>query len=140
IQSVGVYYRDLNNGPVIRINTDELYAGASLMKMPFLIGILKKQMANPGVLQRSYIYKSSNIDSGKHEPVQTIAPPDDLVENQSYTVDQLIRRMIVYSDNHATTFLHEIFPEIDTVKIMKDMGIPMIVKGGDAWFNVEDYA
>jgi len=42
IKSASVYFRDLNNGPVMNINSDEKFTPASLLKVPLMIAYFKE--------------------------------------------------------------------------------------------------
>jgi len=99
ITQISVYFRDLNNGPWLGINEKEDFSPASLIKVPLLITYYKEAEKNPDILKQSLTYTPIKIDK------QDILPSVTLTPNQSYTVDELIRNMIVYSDNTAYELL-----------------------------------
>lgn len=95
-----IYFRDLNNGPWLGINEKENFSPASLIKIPLAITYFKAAQNNPELLQESIEATiSSNIEK------QSILPEVTLSPDQKYTIDELIRRMIVYSDNQAYNLL-----------------------------------
>lgn len=104
-----VYYRDLNNGPWMSINSDTLFSPASLVKVPVMIAYLKAAEDDPSILQKKII-NSKEFDYSQ----QNIAPTQTLERDKEYTVDDLIKRMIIYSDNGAYELLLD---NIDNMKI-----------------------
>lgn len=99
ITSASVYYRDLNSGKWMGINELETYNPASLLKVPILIAYLKEAENNPSVLAASYMYTQQGYEK------------DPLVDNpllqpeKEYTALELMRGMIVQSDNPAMSIL-----------------------------------
>ncbi len=53
--TIGIYVRNLNNGPWFGINEDEKYSPASLMKVPILITFLKWIESDPNILTRKIL-------------------------------------------------------------------------------------
>lgn len=101
--SVAVYYRNLNDGPTFGINEKERFLPGSLLKVPTLMGFLKEVEQNPGILRKVV---RNELDE-RALPFQSIAPQERLVRGRSYTIEQLLGRMIRYSDNGATSLLNE---------------------------------
>lgn len=120
ITFAAVYFRDLNNGPWLGINEDEYFSPASLIKLPTLMTYLKKADINPSILQQKLTVK---IDSNSGSDIQNIKPSESLQNNQEYPIEELLRRMIVESDNDAyNTLIDNLSPE-ETYKIFKDLDI-----------------
>lgn len=118
ITDVSVYYRDLNNGPWFGINEKESYSPASLLKLPVMIAYYKLADFDPTILQKKITYQR------KPEALaQSFIPQKNLEDGQTYTVDELIKYMMVYSDNNSLFLLEE---NIDSKKIdaiTLDLGI-----------------
>lgn len=100
-ESVAVYFRDLNNGPWFGIGEREPFIPASLLKLPVLIAYLKIAEHDPSILTRRY----TMTEAALHTPVHDIPASPKLVVGQSYRVDDLLRQMIVFSDNGAANLL-----------------------------------
>ena len=98
--SISIYYRDLNNGPWVGINEKEVFAPASLLKVPFLIGALKYSETQPGFLQQRIVFHEDAID----DFVANISD-EMIVLGESYTVLDLLERMIIKSDNAAKNLI-----------------------------------
>lgn len=106
LSDVSVYFRDLRSGPVLGINETADFAPASLMKLPLVFAFFDIEEAQPGFLQTKIPFTRTHADYVP-ELVQTEVPRDDLVEGQSYSLEELLKDMIVYSDNDAYYVLVE---------------------------------
>lgn len=117
VDSVSVYYRDLNNGPTFGINENDKFAPASLLKVPLMIAYLKKTETDPTLLSQKISY------SGSHQLKENLPKSETLTMGENYTVDDLLFRMIALSDNLAfETLLNRI--NISDVKTThKDLDI-----------------
>lgn len=99
-----VYVRGLNSGEWLSVNPTVFYYPASLMKVPVLIAVLKQAETNPHLLEVKLKF------SGETEfryMSQYFAPSKKLEAGKSYTIEELLNRMIVYSDNDALSLLVE---------------------------------
>lgn len=101
IRRASVYFRDLNNGPWFAAGDPGTYTIASLLKIPLLIGYLKRAEADPSVLQKRLRFTGTPTDA----QVQNVVPAKQLESGQEYTVEELLERAIVYSDNDAAAVL-----------------------------------
>lgn len=106
VQEVAVYFRDLHDGPWFGINERSQFSPASLMKIPVMIGYLKMAEADPGLLQRRLTFGGGEDWTA----MQNIKPSVTIEPGKSYTVDNLLYRMMAYSDNNAW---HLLFENID---------------------------
>lgn len=119
IKMAAVYFRDLKNGPWFGVNERENFSPASLLKLPVLMAYLKQAEANPGFLKQE-------IKFGKGEDVGTepnFKPEKVLVKGQSYTVEELLTRMITQSDNDALVLLEKGIDGNAIDKVTADLGI-----------------
>jgi beta-lactamase class A len=101
VASVSVYFRELNDGLWFSIGETERYAPASLRKVPLMIAALKEAERAPELLLR----RVRNDLKTDHSAQQTFKPSLTLVPGEEYPIAELIRRMIVYSDNNAFMLL-----------------------------------
>lgn len=116
---VSIYFRDLNNGPWLGINEKEYFSPASLIKLPLAITYFKEAEKNPALLQEPIEATLSSTIIEK----QSILPKLTLSPDQKYTIDELIRRMIVYSDNQAYEILLDHIDNPLLVQTFTDLGI-----------------
>lgn len=138
VEKVSVYFRDLNNGPTFGINGDFPFIGASLLKVPLLIGYVQKTSLKPELLNEKIVYdpKLHLIENRN----QTIAPQRKLKPGEAYSVRELMERMITESDNSAANMLILKFPDIDILRILKEMGVTLSIENDDAWLSVKNYS
>lgn len=98
--NISVYFRDMNNGPWIGINEDEVYAPASLLKVPIMIAVYKIADDDPTFLKKKIFYKTPidttpvNVNENLH-----------IVAGNYYTIQNLVEYMIIGSDNNAKQLL-----------------------------------
>jgi hypothetical protein len=99
---VSVYFRFLDSGRNFSLN-DEQFSPGSLMKVMTLITYLKDAEEDHGLLNRkvTYDHRFSNM------PEQQITSGTGIEFGKSYSIDELLRKMIVESDNEATALLNE---------------------------------
>ena len=97
---ISIYFRDMNNGPWFGINEDEPFTPASLLKVPVMIAYLKKSETDPSVLNQTIEYDTEFIGN-----IQYYKPEQEVKLGEKHTVEDLIYRSIVYSDNVAVTLL-----------------------------------
>ena len=116
VSRVSFYFRDLNNGLIVSINGDKTFVPASLLKVPLMMSYLKQAESDPGLLSRTVRY-----DAPAPGPAPNTEPPESIALGRTYTIDELLRHMISYSDNRSSNFLmamadtralHETFTEL----------------------------
>lgn len=92
---IGVYVRNLNNGPWFGINENEYYSPASILKIPVLITYLKW-------IEKDQTIWDKKLYLGQDESYDHYFPPSkNLTPNQEYSVRELLTEMIVHSDNKS---------------------------------------
>lgn len=137
---VSIYYRNLNNGNRFGINEKEMFSPASLMKLPLLLVYLKKIETDPNVRNQKIVYVKDPIES---EYTQNIKPKEALIDNQTYTIKELLEYMIKYSDNKASLLLEKNIQLEDYKRSFTDnnMLFPDLIDGRfDNNLKVMDYA
>ncbi len=118
ISFASVYYRDLNNGPWFGINEKEFFSPASLIKVPLMIAYYKAAEEKPTILQEE-IVNTLTYDPSE----QNILPEKTLELNQPYSVEELIKRMIIFSDNNAYRLLLDHIDNDLVYKVYTDLGV-----------------
>lgn len=137
LTAASVYYRNLNNGPWFGINETALFSPASLIKVPLLITYLKQADTDPSILQQKLLYQK------QPDIPQDIEPEITLTDNQSYSIDDLLHQMIVYSDNQAYNVLFNHINNQQLVNTYRDLGIDLsraFVDPNGNIISVKDYA
>ncbi len=97
LKMASVYFNALNdaNGG-FSVNGNEKFNPASMMKVSFIIAMLKEAENNPEILDKKVYY-------GKHNPANgdQLFLDHKLPEGKSYTIRELLYYAAVYSDNDA---------------------------------------
>jgi beta-lactamase class A len=97
VTRASVYFRDLDAGRWIGINQNDTYYPASLLKVPTLIAYYKQMEENPSLLLQTITYDPSVMPTD-----DPFIAPSELVAGHSYSIQDLINKMIIDSDNGAT--------------------------------------
>ncbi len=127
VTRASVFSRDMTTLQYIGINERNLYSPASLLKIPLMIAYLKYAETNPDIMKIELTYQGSE-DLNRAEQLQTFDEKSSLQNGRAYTVENLIGRMIKYSDNNAAglllasidqSFLERTFLELG-IKIPKE--------------------
>jgi beta-lactamase class A len=118
ITMASVYYRDLNNGPWFGIEQEMKFSPASLIKVPLMIAYLRESEVNPSILTDQITITENVSYEG-----QNILPKALLTKGLSYSVEELIERMVIYSDNVSYDLLLNHIDSKKVEKIYNDMGI-----------------
>ena len=137
VRQVSVYYRDLNNGPVLGIDWNERFAPASLAKVPLLIACLDQAQDDPGFLARRVRYEGMQ----EFQTVTELEPVSSLEEGKEYTVEQLLEAMISHSDNGATVALAKVADGRNLNEVFTDLGLIVPdVRTPQDYMTVKEYA
>lgn len=137
---VGIYFRDLNQGPTFGINRDSRFIPASLLKLPLLMGLYSAAETDSGILKEFVEYHPVET-----KVVQTLIDIPPLEEGEEYSVDELIGRMIVYSDNSAfdtlQVWIDSKFPDNDFfVNTLTELGLAYPRSPTESTFTVKSYS
>lgn len=137
ISNMSVYFRDLNNGPVIGIEHMDEFAPASLLKVPVLIAYLKWSEDEPGVMDEEILFEKS-IDVGY---VQQFAPIVPLNVGETYTARELLEHMAKYSDNQALVLLYQRLPKSYQAELYTLLGVdPKLITDPKARLTIRQYS
>lgn len=132
---VGVYFRNLNNGPWFGINENEYYSPASILKVPILITYLKWLEKDPSIWNKK-MFVGSDLSFTHYFP-----PSKILEANKEYTIQHLLEQMIIYSDNWSMASLIRAIPTDLYNQINKDLGITVPwIKTPEDYLSVKDMA
>lgn len=137
INKISIIFRDIYNASIFQINPNEKYIPASLLKVPAMISILKKSEEDPSILKQEIKY----TEELKNIFVNTESETKEVV-GETYTVEQLVENMIIYSDNVALALLSNHFLQvIDFDSIFSDLNVDLNnVNYNSSFFNTSSYA
>jgi beta-lactamase class A len=138
VNYISVYFRDLNNGPWFGVNEQETFSPASLLKVPLAMSYFKWSESDPSIMNRVYTFKADNTLPS----VEQFVKPSQVLENgKSYSVKELISRMLIYSDNYAQHVLVDNMNVDVFKKVYTDFGLQVPdAQNPDTLISVKIYA
>lgn len=123
--SATVLFRDIYEQGGFVINPDEKYTPASLLKVPVMMAYFKLAETDPSILSHRLFYTGLRNTS----EVQQIKSNVQLAVGKSYTIEELIERMIRYSDNNAADLLTHYLADTERleayVNVFRDLGVDL---------------
>jgi beta-lactamase class A len=139
ITEMSVYFRDLKHGPRFGIGEYDAFQPASLLKLPVLIAFLHEADRDPSLLDKTLSYDSIlKVNMNVEQARETILP------FTPYTIRDLLRKMIVYSDNYSYTVLTQELnrtPPITAYHTFLDLDIlPMMVTPRADFVSIQSYS
>ncbi len=102
LSDASVFFSDLNRGRWIGVNEKDKYNPASMLKVVIMVAYFKKAEKEPDTLIKNLTYTKDVDNLVKKDPFNS---QSDLKIDKSYTVEDLINKMIIYSDNGAAILL-----------------------------------
>jgi hypothetical protein len=135
-RTISIYYRDLNDGASFGVNEKKKFAPASLMKVPTTIAWLKKAAQDPTLLDT----KLQFLEQDKVPIVQNLRPREEIVVGEWYTVRDLLRRTLVFSDNNAHGVLSNRMPQDVYDQVLRDLSVDFDLSRPEDQVTVESYS
>lgn len=120
ISTASVYFINYAKGGSFSINANEKYMPASLMKVVIMVTYLKQAENDRQVFSSKLTYTDSFdkwIESDENRS------KSDLTVGKQYTIETLINKMIIDSDNGATNLLLANIDRDNLNKVYKALGI-----------------
>ncbi len=122
LESLSVYFRDLNNGIWFGIHDEDVFSPASLLKVPLLMATLRKNENSPGFLDEMV---ENNLDQD-FDLRESIVSNVTLEPHKQYKVKELLDYMITNSSNNAALLLANKLSVEDTAQTYSDLGVPKL--------------
>jgi beta-lactamase class A len=113
-----IYIKDLSNGEWTTINENEEFDPGSILKLPILIAVLRKADKDPDLLNKKIRYDGQY----KNLPKQTIIE-SSIKKGEIYSIKELLRYMIVESDNEANMLLYNFLEQQPILEVFSDLGL-----------------
>lgn len=133
---ISVYFRDLISGHRFGIREQEKFSSETLLKLPLMIAYFKWAESNSLVLRRKTTYSGNNDPAER----QSLTPAKTIEAGKSYTIDELIYRMIAYNDNNAYALLMANLPPGYLDRIFQDIYVNYNPAKSDAPVPFSAYA
>jgi len=136
LTTASVYMRVFGQGEWICINEAEPYRPGSLMKVPELITFLRVNEKHPGYLNKTLTF---NQPFNSNKAVYYTNKSIEL--GKSYTIRELLKYMIEYSDNNATMLLNNNMDNTEFKNTFTELGFKEPdMKASDYPINIKDYS
>lgn len=136
VEAMAVYFRDLNGGPWFGVNEREPFIPASLFKVPIMMVLLKKAEEDAPGLLKLKITPDERYSAEDQEP----APEQQVQSGRTYTIEELIRLMIVHSDNRAHGLLLDYLDHGGFRHLFEDLGLPPPDLRSEAYLSAREYS
>lgn len=117
VDSMAVYFRDLNNGPWFGISEKENFYPASLLKVPLMLSVLRQSMDDPSFLVKQFVWQGPSKNN------EYFKAAEELQEGVTYSVGEALSYMIRYSDNNAAEALVHIVDKSVLLESYNYLGI-----------------
>ncbi|MBK7964123.1 MAG: serine hydrolase [Bacteroidetes bacterium] len=118
VSNVSIYLSEFNDGSWMGIQQNDLFDPGSIMKLPILLAYLKRLEVSPSFFDKRIKFDIANDAM----PKQTIVT-NHIEKGKTYTVRNLIKAMIIDSDNQANMLLNQnIEPEF-VYNVFTDLGM-----------------
>ncbi len=118
LTSASVYLKCYPKNEWMGINENEKFSPGSLLKVPVLITFLKMNEKTPGFLDKTLFF-SHPFPSNK----TAVFLSNQIQLGHNYTIKELLKYMIAYSDNNATNLLNTVIDVNMLQKIFTDFGL-----------------
>lgn len=119
ISRASVYFKELNSLHWTSAYGSEQFYPGSMLKVPIMLCLLKQAQRDKTLLERKLEYRTPGGMTVLF-PVQ-----NPMVAGNFYTVQELIERMIVFSDNDATTLLFSVYDKGVYDDLFAKLSIPV---------------
>jgi len=122
VASASIYFRDLKNGNQLVVNPNEKFHPASLGKIPIMIAYFKMAESDSTILQKK-VTADFSTDMNAQQEIQS----SDYVKNgQTYTIEELIEKLIQDSDNNALVMLSNNIDAKTLKGVYQDLRVPFL--------------
>ncbi len=118
VNTVSVYFRDLETGRWVGINENKQFKPASLLKVPIMMAAFRRADSDSEFLGKKVLYKtpkSEDIKDGFYK----------LQNGKYYSINDLLRAMIIDSDNGAKDQLSELIGDVPLKEAFTELGIQL---------------
>lgn len=121
--TISVYFKHLTTGHGFSIEPDTKFSPASTMKVAHMMTILKGSEGSADALEHVLSFDRDMFSRYQNIQDEMITPGED------YTVWELVKRMIIYSDNVAADLLAENILNVNEMwsALFKELGLSQVL-------------
>lgn len=137
LTEAAVYFRDLNNGPSFGVDETGEFFPASLLKVPVMMAYYRWSEQEPRLLSTEILFDGP-VDFGVSVAIK---PREGLVSGTRYSIEELVKRMIIFSDNQALALLTARLPEERIHDLLSLLGVgDDVLVDAEGKLTVKEYA
>jgi len=137
VSSASVYFVNYGKSGSFAINQNEAYDPASMLKVVIMVAYLKESDTDPAILD-GYLTFTPNIEKSLESvPFQD---PSALAVGQMYSVESLIERMIIDSDNGAMNILLANIDDAYLSQVYVNLGLEGPEANSEYKISANDYS
>ncbi|MFN8152849.1 MAG: serine hydrolase [Bacteroidia bacterium] len=111
-----IYLKSYDDGSWASINPEATFDPGSILKLPVLIAVLRKAQLNPGILEERILFDKPHVANYR----QNIAE-ESLTPGNRYSVKELLKFLLVNSDNEADYLLFNFLDRETILKVFSDL-------------------
>ena len=138
VKEISLYFRDLNTECSFGVNENDIFFPASLMKVPLMMAYLKNAEKNPAILSKKFTYTA---DIETKNPFANAFPAKSTLEiGKAYTVDDMINKMIVNSDNRSYIMLLGLIDQDSFEDVLFSTGAHFAYQNGAYFVTTRSYS
>jgi beta-lactamase class A len=135
---ISLYFRELNTGQWTGVGENDNYIPASLTKLPLMMAYFRIAEDKPNILTNRFTY-NGGTDENANQVVDV--PPDSLQKGRSYTIAELINRMIINSDNNSYEILLRLINPVVLEKVYTDLDLSFTPQAPNvAWISPKSFS
>ncbi len=120
LDRISVFFRDLVNGPIMGIDEQANFIPASLMKLPIAIIYHSLSEQRPSIFNQYVTY-----ESGDPGFIKSLSRDNNLVPGRTYSLTELNKIMLKYSDNTAYAILLDNLTKQTSEEYIRNMYLEM---------------
>jgi len=120
VSTASVYMQDFKTDGRIDINKDEKFDSASMGKVSIALAFFRLAESDYSILSQRIKYNSGRDENFSQE----IKPNDYAKIGETYTIQELIEKMLKYSDNNSTYMLLSFLEPGKLQELYQDLQVP----------------
>ncbi len=118
---ISIYFRDLNTSQWVAVHPEEHFAPASMLKVITLMTVLRAGEENPNLLSKKI--KLLGVEETFPAETNPYPPTDPIQSGQFYSVNTLLKHLVVDSDNGANFALTQLVGTERLRETYTDLGL-----------------
>ena len=118
--NISVYLQEYGTGKWVGVNENDQYDPASLLKVPLMIAYYQIGEKNPSILKQEVAFNGTDQNDDEY-----FKSPNNIKSGKFYSVEELIKSMIVNSDNTAMLLLSNYVDKSSLYDVYTDLNLPL---------------